>query len=202
MKKTLLSGALAIIMSATAMAQHSVMNFAGKAEYGVAGVEQSWVEHESDTIQFKMNSASDADITLPSIDYNGLVIPSFTIHGATFTYDMSTRNADFEEQTFEETVLVNGEEKTITGSSFSGTYTHADKIFNLTAVFKYGKMPFPVTYILTDAAYFVPTGIEDIAADASDNSLKGVYDLTVHKVAHPQSGVVYIVDGKQVIFGK
>ena len=201
MRKTFLLCALAI-MSVAAMAQPAVMNFAGKAEYGVEGMAESWTERESDTIQFKMNSVSDADITLPSIDYNGLIIPSFTIHGVTFTYDMNTRDAVFGEQTFEETVQVNDEEKTITGSSFKGTYTHADKIFNLTAVFNYGKMPFPVTYILTDAAYFVPTGIEDIAADASDSSRKGIYDLTGHKVAHPQRGVVYIIDGKKVILGE
>ena len=115
MKKVLLT-ILTIVFSVSAMRaqSHGVMKFAGPSTFGVAAMD-AWQDNENDTILFQMNSTSDADITIPVMYYKAmnLTIPSFIIHGAQFSMDYTTRNATFAEQTFEETVVVDGEEKQI-----------------------------------------------------------------------------------------
>jgi hypothetical protein len=136
MKKTILIVLTTMFSNLLMSAQsHGAMKFAGPSTFGVAAMD-AWQDNESDTILFLMNSASDADITIPAMYYKAmqLTIPSFTIHGAQFSMDYTTRNATFDEQTFEETVVVDGEEKQITGTSFSAFYNHAEKVFELQMV--------------------------------------------------------------------
>ena len=143
MKNFLLTILMIVISVPAMLAQpHGAMKFVGPSTFGVAAMD-AWQDNEKDTILFLMNSGSDADITIPAMFYKAmnLTIPSFTIHGAQFSMDYTTRNATFAEQTFEETITVEGEEKQIKGTSFSAFYNHAEKVFELQLVVSYGKMP-------------------------------------------------------------
>ena len=143
MKKifTLIVAATATI---SAMAQHSAaMTFVGKSNFYVTmgGQKMGETNIPSDTIIY-----SGKDFTIPSMNYNGSVIPSFTIKGTTFSGGMN--GVTWADQTFETTVTVDGTEKTIKGSSLTGTYTRANNIHKvvLSITFTYGNMPMPLTY--------------------------------------------------------
>ena len=182
----------------TAMAQHGEMKFAGPSRFGVEAM-NAWQDNETDTIVFKMNSTSEADITLPALTYNAMnvTIPSFTIHNLKFDYDMTTHNASFPEQTYSETITVGDEEKTVTGSAFTAEYNATDKSFKITTKLSYGKMPVVVTYTI-DAVYVkeTTTGIHSVA---TDDAQPIIYDLSGRKVAEPKAGGLYIVNGKKMM---
>lgn len=182
----------------TAMAQHGEMKFAGPSKFGVEEM-NAWQENEKDVIIFKMNSTSEADITLPALTYNkmNVTIPSFTIHNLKFDYDMATRNASFPEQEYVETFKVGDEEKTVKGSSFKAEYNATEKSFKITTKLSYGKMPVVVTYII-DAVY-VKEGTTGINSVAASNAQPIYFDLSGRKVAEPKAGGIYIVNGKKMI---
>lgn len=124
------------------MAQmHGAMSFAGKSNVAVQEVNSA---SESDTIKFTMTSGTAGAITFPSMKYEKMEIPSFTVDNATFTMDMSTHLVTFSEQVFSATV---SEGKTASGK-LSGTYSMADNKMSITAVFKYGSMPLDLTYTI------------------------------------------------------
>lgn len=133
---------VAAFSATTMMAQmHGAMKFVGASTMQVSDMNLS---NASDTVSFAMNDMTSGDITLPEM--KGMsTIPSFTIKGATFSMG-SNHVVEFANQQFTSTVTVNGAEKTITGTSLTGTYNMADNSFSLTAVFKYGAMPMPMTY--------------------------------------------------------
>ncbi len=132
------------------MAQHGPMTFVGPS---TASVMTMNVPNESDTLKFEVTGASSGNITIPAISAAAMgSIPSFTISGAAFT--MGENHAiTITEQTFSATVTVDGAEKKITGTSLSGTYNMADNCLDIKAVFKYGGMPFSLTY--TVKSYYV-----------------------------------------------
>lgn len=133
---------VAAFSATTMMAQmHGAMKFVGASTMQVSNVNLS---NASDTVSFAMNDMTSGDITLPEM--KGMsTIPSFTIKGATFS--MGANNVvEFANQQFTSSVTVDGVEKTITGTSLTGTYNMADNSFSLTAVFKFGAMPMPMTY--------------------------------------------------------
>ena len=100
-----------------------------------------------------MASMSAGNITLPAM--KGMAtIPSFTIENVAFTMG-DNHVISFAAQPFASKVTVDGNEKVITGSSLSGTYNMADNSLTLKAVFKYGFMPFAMTYNIK--AYYVKT---------------------------------------------
>ena len=182
----------------TAMAQHGEMKFAGPSKFGVEAMD-AWQDNETDTIVFKMNSTSEADITLPALTYEEMktTIPSFTIHNLKFDYDMTTRNASFPEQTYSETIKVGDEEKTVTGSYFKAEYNATEKSFKITTKLSYGRMPVVVTYII-DAVYVKDktTSINSVAASKAQSIY---FDLSGRKVAEPKANGIYIVNGKKII---
>lgn len=140
----------ASLMATNMMAQmHGAMKFAGASHVNVLTQNN---DNPSDTIQFVMNSdMASGNITFPEM--KGMAtIPSFTVEGVKFSMDAATHAVVFADQTFSAKVTVDGKEKTVTGSSLSGTYSMADNKMRLKAVFKYGKMPFDLTYTV-DAFY-------------------------------------------------
>lgn len=159
------------MLQAMAQGGHAPMKFSGKATIEVGGNMVSMLE--SDTVMY-----SGSDVTLPAMRYGNLVIPSFTIHGAEFSMDMSTMTVTFPDQTFTETITVDGVEKAITGTSLSGTYVHdAYNTFKLKAVFQYGNMPMPLTYDIV--AYY----IKDFT-DKLDVSIGGAFNYTAANVTY------------------
>lgn len=141
------------------------MKFSGKSTIEVGGSTVATLV--SDTVMY-----SGSDITLPEMRYNNFVIPSFTIHGAEFSMDMSTMTVTFPDQQFMEVITVDGVEKTIVGASLTGSYTHdAFNTFTLKVIFMYGAMPMPLTYNIT--AYY----IKDYT-DKLDVSIGGMFNYT------------------------
>ena len=195
MKKflSLFAGAM---LCATAIAQHGPMAFVGPSRFGIESM-NVWQDNESDIIYLQVNGATDADITMPQMTYTtmGMTIPSFTIHGATFSYDMESGSVVFDEQTYSETVVVDDVEKTISGQSLTAVYSHGDKTLSLTTKFSYGSMPMPVTYIIENAVYDSSvTGIEEVNAL---HQRQQIFDLRGNKVTVPEPGQMYIINGKK-----
>ena len=132
--KKLFTFIVAATATISAMAQHSAaMTFVGKANFYVTmgGQKMGETNIPSDTIIY-----SGADFIIPSMNYNGSVIPSFTIKGTTFSGGMN--GVTWADQPFETTVTVDGTEKTIKGSSLTGTYTRANNIHKLRCYHKNG----------------------------------------------------------------
>src|SRR3712207_3455276 len=138
MKKTIILLAMAVI-SLSSMAQMGAMQFGGPSRFGVAAM-NAWQDNQYDVITFQMTGNGEADITLPAMTYNAmhLTIPSFTIHKLKFNFDAESHNAVFADQTFSETVSIDGIEKAYTGISFTATYNHTERTFTLNTTFKYG----------------------------------------------------------------
>ena len=139
---------LIVILGITvgAMAQHGALKFAGKASFSAMGVT---IPVESDTLVY-----SGSDITVPEMVYNAMMsIPSFTIHGVSFSMNPQTRVVEFPEQDFSEVVEIKGSEYTLTGK-LEAAYAHTDNSFNLTMSFT-GYGPPSHVYSYTIAGYYV-----------------------------------------------
>ncbi len=193
----LLTGAM---MCTAVMAQHGgPMAFAGPSRFGVEAM-NAWQDNESDTLYLQLNGTTDADIIMPAMTYHamGFTIPSFTIHGATYSYDMESGSAVFGEQTYSDTLMVNGEEKVITGYSLTASYSHSSKALSLTTRLAYGKMPVQVTYIIENAAYQSATSAID--AVMGEAASRQVFDLSGRRVAVPEAGQFYIINGKKTFY--
>ena len=159
------------MLSAMAQGGHAPMKFSGKATIEVS--ESTVATLESDTVIY-----AGADVTLPEMRYGNFVIPSFTIHGTQFSMDMSTMTVTFPEQQFQESITVDGVEKTIIGTSLTGTYAHdAYNTFTLKVSFMYGAMPMPLTYSIT--AYY----IKDYT-DKLDVSIGGMFNYSADNVTY------------------
>ena len=170
---------------------NAAMRFAGPSTFGVAAM-NAWQDNETDTIAFVMTSTSQADITLPTMAYKAMnvTIPSFTIHGLTFDFDTATRDASFGQQTYTETLTVEGAEKVITGSAFVAEYNHAEKSFTLETSLSYGRMPVVVTYKIK--AQYVDPEATEIADVQSDMAEGAIYDLLGNKVTQMLPGRIYL----------
>jgi hypothetical protein len=159
------------MLSAMAQGGHAPMKFSGKATIEVSGSTVATLE--SDTVKY-----AGADVTLPEMRYGNFIIPSFTIHGTQFSMDMSTMTVTFPEQQFQESITVDGVEKTIIGTSLTGTYAHdAYNTFTLKVSFMYGAMPMPLTYSIT--AYY----IKDYT-DKLDVSIGGTFNYSADNVTY------------------
>ena len=130
------------MLAGNMMAQmYGALTFAGASTMSVFNQD---TENASDTVKFEMASMSAGNITLPAM--KGMAtIPSFTIKNVAFTMG-ENHVITMADQAFTSKVTVDGVEKNITGSSISGTYNMADNSLTLKAVFKYGAMPFAMTY--------------------------------------------------------
>lgn len=142
---------LAAMAATGAMAQmHGVMVFSGESQMAVSTMN---VESESDTVTFAMVDMTSGNITLPAMKATGMPeIPSFTINDVEFSMG-ANHVVNFADQEFNTTVMVGDVEKNVTGTSLSGTYDMADNSLTLDVTFKYGSMPFPITYNVK--AYYV-----------------------------------------------
>ena len=159
------------MLSAMAQGGHAPMKFSGKATIEVSGSTVATLE--SDTVIY-----AGADVTLPEMRYGNFVIPSFTIHGTQFSMDMSTMTVTFPEQQFQESITVDGVEKTIIGTTLTGSYAHdAYNTFTLKVSFMYGAMPMPLTYSIT--AYY----IKDYT-DKLDVSIGGMFNYSADNVTY------------------
>ena len=169
----------ATLMAGNIMAQmHGALRFAGASSIKVSTTNS---ENKSDTVKFEMASMSVGNITLPAM--KGMAtIPSFTIENVAFTMG-DNHVISFADQPFASKVTVDGNEKVITGSSLSGTYNMADNSLTLKAVFKYGFMPFAMTYNIK--AYYVKTVSSPITVNvggAFNYANKSVsYDVRTYK---------------------
>lgn len=130
-----------MLASSMSAQMHGALKFSGASEMVVMNQNTPC---ESDTVKFEMVSMSAGNITLPAM--KGMAtIPSFTIENVAFAMG-ENHVITMADQTFSAKVTVNNEEKSITGSSLTGTYNMADNSLTLKVVFKYGSMPFPLTY--------------------------------------------------------
>ncbi len=141
---TLIVALIATVLTVNAQGPHAAMTFAGKSYYYVTMMSSKTAETHvaSDSIIY-----AGSNFILPSMSYNDLTIPSFTITGTNFTGGYG--GVTWEDQTFTSTVTdATGAEKTITGSSLKGAFTHDGDIYKLVleVTFTYGSMPFPLTY--------------------------------------------------------
>lgn len=113
----------ALFVATTMMGQmHGPMKFVGASNMSVSSTSN---DNPSDTILFEMADMETGHITLPAM--KGMqTIPSFTIRDLKFSMG-ADHVITFAQQPFSSSVTVGGEEKTITGTSFSGTYTYDNK---------------------------------------------------------------------------
>lgn len=178
--KRLSSFLIAIAASTYASAQmHGAMTFAGKADFFVTAGSSKTGETtiESDTIIYDGASNS---FTLPQMAYGTMLIPSFTIVGATQT------SAGYAGVTWGDTSFscATSDGKTITGTSLSGTFTHNGGIYELTfgITFNYGSMPMPITYNIT-AYYVKPTTkmVKVAVAGAEYENESVTYDARLYR---------------------
>lgn len=146
MKKifTLIFALAATFLAANAQSGHGAMTFVGKSQFYVTmmGNKAGETTQLSDTLIY-----AGADFTLPSMKYNEMVIPSFEIKGTSFTGGYG--GVTWDDQTFTSSVTdATGNEKVITGTSLKGNFTHTGGIYKLQleVTFRYGSMPFPITY--------------------------------------------------------
>lgn len=166
---------VALVATLSVMAQHGALTFVGKSSFAAMGAK---VENEVDTVKYAGVSGSTADITIPEMVYSETMsIPSFVIHGASFDFDFPTMTATFAEQTFSETVIVDGVEKKITGTSLVGAYKHSSNAFELTVTFTYGSMPMPITYAIE--GYYVKS-----YTDRTDVTVGGQYEYSNESVTY------------------
>lgn len=167
----------ATLMATNMMAQMpGNMKFAGASAMTVMG---SNFDNESDTIQFALKGMTSGDIVIPQLSAKGMpTIPSFTISDVKFTMGAGG-TVTMADQTFTSTVTVDGEEKTITGSSLTGSYDMAANELTLTATFQYGKMPMPLTYAVK--SYYIKA-----VSSAINVSVGGAYN-------YKNAGVTYNV---------
>lgn len=169
------------------MAQmHSTLTFVGESSTTVL---TSTTESASDSLSFSMTSATTGDITFPAMSGMNQTIPSFTVSGATFSMG-ANHVVTFADQTFTSTVTVDEVEKTVTGSSLTGEYNMSDNSLTLTAVFKYGSMPFDLTY--TVKAYYLKSVTGDIKVDVGS-----AYHYSASNVGYKIRK--YYVDGVETI---
>lgn len=149
MKKifTLLAATMGLL-SASAQ-QHSAMTFAGKSVFYISAgsTQMGTTETASDTVRYE-----GSDLTLPSMKYNNMVIPSFTIKNTKYTGDHE--GVTWADQPF--TATVGGKE--VKGSSLKGSFTHDGGVYKLSLAltFNYGDMPMPITYSI-ESYYVKPT---------------------------------------------
>lgn len=129
---------------------HGAMTFAGESVLQVATMN---IENANDTVRFTMTDSSMGDITLSDMQADGMPeIPSFTITGVSFSMG-ANHVVVFPEQSFSATAIVGGVEKKITGTSLSGTFDMSDNSLAINITFKYGSMPFPMSYSIK--SYYV-----------------------------------------------
>lgn len=171
--KKILTLAFATLMAGNIMAQmHGALRFAGVSSVNVL---TSNIKNASDTVKFEMASMTAGNITLPAM--NGMAtIPSFTIDNVAFTMG-ENHVVTFADQAFTSTVTVDGNEKTITGRSVSGTYDMTDNSLSLKVVFQYGAMPFGVTYNIK--AYYVKAVTSAISVNVG-----GAFDYANESVSY------------------
>lgn len=163
----------AVLMATNMMAQMGGnMKFSGASHVNVLNMD---VDNPSDTIQFAMQGMTAGSLTFPTM--KGMAtIPSFTVSGVQFAMGANGVVTMDEQDFTTSTTDDNGALKTVSGK-LSGTYSMAENKMTLKAVFKYGAMPFDLTY--TVEAYY----IKAVAAAPLKVSVGGLYNYENAKVA-------------------
>lgn len=163
---------LTILITSTIMAQHGAMTFAGSSKTTVLTTN---IDNPSDTIIFTLQDLTSGELTMPEM--KGMsTVPSFTIKNIAFSID-EHHVVSIPTQQFSAYVLVDGEEKAIVGSAIRGLYDMEDHSISITATFKYGAMPFEMTY--TIKAYYIKTVTNSIEV-----TVGGAYTYTNESVTY------------------
>lgn len=154
MKKIFTLIIILAIAAVSATAHQEDMTFAGKSKLvvSIGDTQIGNAENESDTVVY-----SGSDFVFPAMRYDNMAIPSFTVKDTQFAGDYS--GVTWADQTWTATATdASGVEKTFTGSSLCGKFSHDGGVYklSLTITFKYGSMPMPITYSV-EGYYVKPT---------------------------------------------
>ena len=164
--------------------QHSAMNFVGSADFYIATMKnQTYTNINKDTVKVTLGTGN-ASFALPKMVYQAMnvTVAPFTLSDLTYkmtgsfqTGDMAftwANDGDIKTTTTDAT----GTEKEVTVTSFSATYTHTTGELTLAMTFKYGSMPFAITYE-TKGYYTIDNAWKLVGRGTSGNPYK-IYDAS------------------------
>lgn len=158
----------------------------------------------SDTLKIEAVSGSDdkVNITLPNVVWTpAMTISSFTVHNVVVS-TTDNENYTFTLGEFSETATESdGTEKTVVGTSVSGTFVKSTKTISVTATYKYGNMPMQIVQVCSSAeasanASVVSRSVSSLTllsnTNVSESDCYGTYTGTWTIGSIPLSTIVYV----------
>lgn len=185
MKKVFTLIAACIVSAVSAFAQqHGAMNFVGQADFYVTLMkDNTFTKVSKDTVKVTLGSDSKASITTPAMVYKamGVTVNPFTLSDLAYTMTGSpaTGNMVFTWNASNLTTTTpdaTGNEKTVTVSSLTATYTHATGKMTLAMEFKYGSMPFALTY--ENEGYYTMDNAWHLVGRGTEGNPYKIYDAS------------------------
>ena len=190
----------ALLMAVVMMAQpaHAPMKFVGASYITLENSTDHLTDVAADEVYY---NASTSSVTIPQGVYGQLVIPPFAVAGLTTTPSGGMPPTAVNLTTGEYTVTVPYEEgtKDVVGKSFSATYFHTTKVFEVETTYTFGSMvniPIYLTYHFSGVYQKADTGIEDVRTATQRDAT--AYNLAGQRVGENHQGLV-IVGGKKYI---
>lgn len=163
---------VALVATTAAMAQMpSSMNFSGKSTYSatIMGITASG-GNDNDTLTVSAIDATNmnSSIAIPSMTVSvpGMftkTIPAMALTAVPFTMSYAGgMTITWSAASLSYTVKDGGEDKSVTVTDLSGTYSSSTKTMSLTFKMKYGSMPGELSFSEQDAAYLSPSAISQV----------------------------------------